>query len=275
MNKQNPCQEAVRRQQVLLFAKRLPQRPEQLDELAVMGRQLLDVPAFTHLQAQCLGGQHVVRSGFEDNGLFLGAEIQQRGIHVGTVAAGARQHHWRNRTKALPLQLLAHLFALVLSQLREHHQAPGAIPSRHRGAVYPLEGLVEPPPTRPRQAVIATATHFFGGEPALLGQAKNRSADQTLIDTNGFEQLDQAAKPNRTTVGFDRIPIQGDDQRAGADRRLLLEAGDKRIQRSKGRHGRTGQEKKLKYTRRPGLVTIMLLRSLLIVPRPWAADRYR
>ncbi|EJM69484.1 hypothetical protein PMI30_01092 [Pseudomonas sp. GM50] len=42
---------------MLLLAKRFPEWLEQLNELAVMRRQLFDVPALAHLQTQSLGGQ--------------------------------------------------------------------------------------------------------------------------------------------------------------------------------------------------------------------------
>ncbi|MNQ97455.1 hypothetical protein D3C85_1131080 [compost metagenome] len=217
----------------------MPQWPEQLDELAVVRRQLLDVPALAHLQAQGLGGQYVLGGGFEDDGVFLDAEVEQGRVDVGTVAARTGQHHRRNRAETLPLQFFTHLFAFVLGQLREHHQAPGTIPGRHRGAVDPLEGLVETPATGAGQAVVAATTDFLGGQPAFLGQAKNRGADQPLVDADGFEQLNQAAQPDGAAMGFDGIPVQRDDQGTGADRRLLLEAGNQMVQGSQGRHGRS------------------------------------
>jgi|UPI000519C5E9 hypothetical protein len=57
MNKQSPRQKAVGWLQMLLLAKRFPEWLEQLNELAVMRRQLFDVPALAHLQTQSLGGQ--------------------------------------------------------------------------------------------------------------------------------------------------------------------------------------------------------------------------
>lgn len=57
MNKQSPRPKAVGWLQTLLLAKRFPEWPEQLNELAVMRRQLFDVSTLAHLQTQSLGGQ--------------------------------------------------------------------------------------------------------------------------------------------------------------------------------------------------------------------------
>ena len=124
MNQQGSRQKALGRLQVFLLTQRLPERPKQLDKLAVMGRQFFNIPALAHLQAQGLGAQHILGSGFEDNGFFQNAKVEQRRINIGPVAARASQHDRRDGTKTLPLQLFAHLLALVLGQLRQHDQAP-------------------------------------------------------------------------------------------------------------------------------------------------------
>lgn len=57
MNNQSPRQKAVGWLQMLLLVKRFPEWPKQLNELAVVCRQLFDVPALAHLQTQSLGSQ--------------------------------------------------------------------------------------------------------------------------------------------------------------------------------------------------------------------------
>ncbi|MCY1517695.1 hypothetical protein D9M68_523920 [compost metagenome] len=251
MDEQGPGHEAVRRLQVvLLFAQRLPERAEELDELAVVRTQFIDVPAFANLHAQGLGGQHVLGAGLEDDAVFQGVQFLQGGGQVHPVATRIGQHGGRNRTKTLPLQLLAHLFALVLGQLREHHQGPGAVPGRHIGAVDPLEGLLEPPPAGAGQAVVTASADLLRTQPAFLGQAEDGGADQPLVDAHGLQQLDQAAQPDGAAMGLDGIAIEGDDQRAGTDRRLLLEAGDELVQGHERSHGHKESEKDAEYTRR-------------------------
>ncbi|MNE27502.1 hypothetical protein D3C80_1209130 [compost metagenome] len=93
MDQQDARQETILRVQLLLLAQRLPKRPEQLDEFAVVGGQFFDVPALAHLHAQGLGGQHVLSGGFEQDGFFLYAEVDQGRVDIAAVSTRAGQHH--------------------------------------------------------------------------------------------------------------------------------------------------------------------------------------
>ncbi|MNH24510.1 hypothetical protein D3C79_844470 [compost metagenome] len=124
MNQQDTGQEAVLRVERGLLAQALPERPKQLDELAVMGRQFLKVPAFAHLHAQRPRGQYILGGGLEQDGVFLHAKLQQGGIDVAAVKTRRGQYRGCNRTKPLPFELFAHLLALVGRQLGQHRQAP-------------------------------------------------------------------------------------------------------------------------------------------------------
>src|SRR5690606_5394958 len=59
-----------------------------------------------------------------------------------------------------------------------------------------------------------------------------------------------------TAMGLDGIAVQGDDQRAGADRRLLLETGDQVVQGCKAAHDGTGSGQSPDYTCTPGGLAI-------------------
>ncbi|MNO90221.1 hypothetical protein D3C76_817280 [compost metagenome] len=177
--------------------------------------------------------------GFEDDAVVARLQVTQGGGQVGAVCPWAAQQVRRHGAEALPLQLFTQSLALAGLQLREQHQRPGAVPGWLAGAVDPFEGLLEPPAASPCQAVVTAAANLFGGEPAFLGKAEDRCADQALVDADRLQQVDQATQPDGSAVGLDGVAVQSDDQGTGADRRLFLEAGDKVVQWGEIAHGRT------------------------------------
>lgn len=72
-----------------------------------------------------------------------------------------------------------------------------------------------------RQHIVCASAMGFGAQPFLFGKAKNRSSDETLIQLQGFQQADQATKPDASASRQNRIAKNGNNQRAGLHAALL------------------------------------------------------
>jgi hypothetical protein len=126
----------------------------------------------------------------------------------------------RNRAIAFPQQFLAQRAALgrVERTIAIDHQRPAAVPAVGQRGVDAAVGVDEALHGRCRDGIRTAAAVALGAQPAFLCQSEYGGAQQTVVDAERGQQLDQAAQPDHATMGHDAVAEDGHHQRFRARR---------------------------------------------------------
>ncbi len=148
----------------------------------------------------------------------------QRIEHAGQFGARVHETVRPQSTETLPEQGVAHLLAHLGVKFTDHQdQAPAAVPQRRMRSVDVSRRFFETPPPGWCQYVVGAAPDGFGAQPLIPGQTEDRSADQSFVEFERFEQPDQAAQPDASATRQDRVAEDGNDQGTGMYPTLLAE----------------------------------------------------
>ena len=146
----------------------------------------------------------------------------------GEVRRWVGEHTRRDRPEAFPEQILPERVALLGRQFaaRGEHDLPVAVPVARRRLVDAPKRVFEAAPARAGEAVITAPADRARAEPAVAGQPEHGRSHHPRVEPQQLDQADEAAQPYGAAVRCDRVAVDRDDERIGAQRPLGEQRAD-------------------------------------------------